>query len=104
MIAWEEPPRIGPGGANKGKWLEALTPVMERPGQWARVRDFDTPLKASTAAGNLRRTGPKGAMTPPGKWQFASCAIEGGGAVYARYIGPEDEAVVTELDVWRQQA
>lgn len=93
MIAWEDPPRRKGGGANPGKWLPLLTPVMDQPNTWAKVQLFDTPLQASSAAGSLRKTGPKSTMKPPGRWDFASCAVPEGGAVYARYLGTEESEV-----------
>lgn len=110
MIVWEDPPRRKGGRANQGKWIPILTPVMERPNEWARVQDFPTPLMASSAAGALRKpNGAKGAtLTPSGRWTFASCAVPEGGALYARYLGPDlapteyDPTPVS--DPWKAQA
>lgn len=84
QIVWEDPP---PNPREPGHWKRDLLPLTERPGQWARLRT--TPGRAAQAtATNLTRG--KYAL-PPGRWEFISRATgDGGTALYARYLGPED--------------
>jgi hypothetical protein len=60
--------------------MDRLTPLMERPGEWAMVHRAST--RAATAASALRN---REYHYPPGKWEFRSSHRE----LFARYIGPE---------------
>lgn len=58
---------------------------MDRPGEWARVFDAASINSAKTLAYRLRS---RKAAKPDGTWEFATREQpEGGGAVYARYMG-----------------
>jgi hypothetical protein len=77
-IEWRDPPR----SARKSVWSEILSPLLDRPGEWAMVRRYPAHGHASSAAyalrhGNIER--------PPGKWDFVPVH----GELFARYIGPE---------------
>ena len=80
-VVWEEPPLP----RTKGIWLERLAPLVEHPGEWARVHETSSQIARNTA-GNLTRGV---LMTPPGQWEFAARTVDGKGRVYARYLGPE---------------
>lgn len=73
-------------------WESLLTPLLDRPGQWAIVREYDRPESAEWAARKLRHAGrrPRGTpnllVIPPGRFDF----ISGNGRLYARYLGPDD--------------
>lgn len=79
-IVWEDP-----GGENSHPapsiWQRRLAPVMERPGEWARVHEFTINETARSTAHALR-TGKL--RVPDGKWEFQ----HRGPRVYARYVGP----------------
>lgn len=47
-IVWKEPPAREP----RSKWLDALAPLRDRPGQWAMVR-ADTPQRVSNLRSRL---------------------------------------------------
>jgi hypothetical protein len=67
-------------------WVEVLTPLTKKPGEWFRVALKDTWGAARSCASQLS-TGRLD--VPPGEWGFKSEAAEdGGGYVCARYVGP----------------
>jgi hypothetical protein len=82
---WEEPPT--PFTRRHQVWMDALEPLMERPGCWARVRTWDEekPTAGQNAARSLRNGEYR---IPPGEWTFVGAAHNGGSAVWARYDGP----------------
>jgi hypothetical protein len=81
---WEEPP--GTHYHKVPSWESTLAPLMERPGDWARVREL-TPNSASTTVGHLHH---RRLNYPAGRWEFTSRVRDGRGYIYARYLGPED--------------
>ena len=87
-IVWEDPPKIVRRGRD-GIWRERLAPLVEKRGAWARVRQCATPSQAASWASNLRR---RQVLVPPGKWEFKARTARGSSYVYARYLGPEDDA------------
>lgn len=93
MTTWEVPPSTRRGGPGQFKWIPLLTPLMERPGEWAKVDTKRTPLLATAMAYQLRHheRPTTSVVVPPGRWEFTSRAMDDGtGAIYARYLGPED--------------
>jgi hypothetical protein len=96
-IVWQDPPdpRHNRAGQPR-KWEARLLSLMEQPKRWALLLHFDGPTTASSTASFLRRpNGSKGAcITPPGKWEYISrlSPDRKGSDLYARYLGPEDEA------------
>lgn len=89
-MVWEEPPLVEHGGARRaGIWGPILGDLMSRPGVWARVRNTAKGSAAATIASNLRRRFV--ANLPPGRFEYTSRQFpDGTGAVYARYLGPEE--------------
>ena len=88
-IVWETPPEVPP--RNGILWTERLAPVMERPGEWARVHELGH-SSAWQIVSQLRR-GVK--PSPPGRWEFVARSNKDDTSrafVYARYLGPEDGA------------
>lgn len=84
---WEEPTRTK---KTSGMWMERLTPLMERPGAWARAATLRNQSSAGSAAHWLNRRLIK---IPPGRWEFVSRTItQGEYAVFARYLGSEEPA------------
>ena len=79
-IVWEEPPPRERKGGHPRVWLERLAPLVERPGEWARILDAETAKRATSTATNLRLGKVK---VPPGEWEFAAR----GQRVYARFLG-----------------
>lgn len=80
-VVWEDlPPKKRSGGA-AAKWRPLLLPLMERPGCWARIAEYESARTARTARMNLRAGR---IIVPPGEWEFAARDKR----VYARYVGP----------------
>lgn len=89
-IVWEDPVEMNPRPTSI-PWKERLGPLMEHPGQWARIHEVSR-SSAWQVAGHLRK-GIK--PTPAGRWEFAARVNPRDtrrGYVYARYLGPEDDA------------
>jgi hypothetical protein len=85
QLTWEDPPQAK---GSKGRWFRLLEPVMERPGQWARVLVQPGRRHLGSVVTELR--GGK-YLIPPGKWEFTSRRMESREtALYARYLGPQD--------------
>jgi hypothetical protein len=84
-IVWEDPPAINRGGSTgPSLWERRLSPLLERPGTWAKVA-VGTQSYCSSATGHLRDHRLK---VPPGLWEFAARTMgDGTGAIYARYLG-----------------
>jgi hypothetical protein len=70
-----------PGGGET--WMEILAPLVNAPGQWAIVREYDTAEGAYTAQSNLSRRHVN-IPRPKDEWSFAARE----GALYACYRGP----------------
>lgn len=88
-IVWEDPPAARSKRGATNKWVTILTPLMDRPGQWARMAVRDSAGLAANQAANLRRN----IRIPAGRWEFTSRKIdERRHGVYARYLGPDDAA------------
>jgi hypothetical protein len=87
QIIWEDPP-----GARRpsehGRWVRALAPLIEHPGQWAKVATY----VGKTAHVHVTRLRHGRAVAPPGRWEFTSRIIGDGSAIYARYLGPDEGA------------
>jgi hypothetical protein len=66
-------------------WGIVLQPLVDNPGQWAKVRTFDTPNQAMDAQSNLTKRHRLGLNVPmmDGDWSFASR----GTTLYAIYRG-----------------
>jgi hypothetical protein len=85
-VQWEEPTFNANGTAvGRPRIYEALlTPLMEHPKRWARIRTFPTSKSARTSAWHLAK---RRYFVPPGKWEFVGRTVDGKGALYARYMG-----------------
>lgn len=81
-IRWEVPP--GRGGANrKVERFRPLIPELKRrPGEWARLFDYDKPTGAASAATKLRQAFPD--------FEIVGRRVEGGSAIFARFVEAED--------------
>lgn len=88
-VEWCDPPELGFAGQNTkaGKWIRILEPLMERPGQWARVHVYEKSSQSRNTVSHLKR-GIR--LMPPGRWEFVSRQIDEGFGVWAKYLGPED--------------
>ena len=86
VIEWREPP--AKGNADGLSWSSVLTPLLKKQGQWAMIRDFDTPEKAASAQSNLaaRRVS---IPQPEHDWSFASRGIELFACYHGRMTGAE---------------
>lgn len=88
-IVWADPEDVKP--RSRTLWRDRLLPVMERPGQWARVWEMSHGSAWQVTAQLRRGIKP----TPPGRWEFATRTSTDDSSkayVYARYLGPEDGA------------
>lgn len=72
------PPKTG-GGTS---WVQRLTPLLKRPGIWARIFVADNPELASNHQSNLSRRAVR-IPEPDHEWSFAARGCE----VYAVYRG-----------------
>jgi hypothetical protein len=84
-IRWEDPPPI----EKHTDWAEQLLPLMDHPKRWAMITSRARRDNAASVAMSLRNGRSR---TPPGRWEFASRSVDGEFRVYARYLGPDDEA------------
>lgn len=86
-IEFMDPPPPKRGGRNM--WRENLKPLIDRPGEWARVRRAPSRAVAQSTVSHFRSNR---ATLPPGRWEFACRVSETGADVYAKYLGPDDDA------------
>jgi hypothetical protein len=84
---WEDPPRQS-ARTYKGVWADRLSPLVDHPKRWARVAT----RSASSAYATVARLKNRTYVYPPGRWEFISRNVgDGKWAVYARYLGAEDD-------------
>jgi hypothetical protein len=86
-IVWRDPP-------SRTRWTQRLEPLKERPGEWGRVQVTKKPEQAHSQAGALRAG--KFAV-PEGEWEFTSRKTMNGGEVYARFLGPKENATAVTV-------
>ena len=67
-----------------GKWKDRLTPLRDRPGEWARWKERGN----TKSSGHLKRMARAGDFAP-GIWEFTTRTVDGDSYLYARYT-PED--------------
>ena len=83
-VVWETPPTHPGGGPTHFKWIPLLTPLMQRPNEWAKVDVRTRPALARAMAYQLRRH-TRGLETsvniPPGRWEFTSRTMPATGPV-----------------------
>lgn len=84
-IVWSDPPERRATATRV--WDPILTPLMERPGQWARIKVGPPGIMYSTA-GNLRNGSIRIPGDNPAHWEFAARKLDDDTAgLWARYIG-----------------
>lgn len=91
-IKWEDPPiTSGRGARVRPEEQDVIDALVARPGQWARLRDFD--IESRSAASNLGATirkGERAGWRSNSSGTFESCtrtlADQGVVAVYVRYV------------------
>ena len=74
--------------ARSKRWVIALSPLIEHPGQWARVYECEH-ANAGPRAYALKNNRVE---VPPGRWEFTSAKKPDDperGYVFAKYLGPE---------------
>jgi len=84
-LIWEEPPPEEPR-VRRGPWERLLAPLLERPGEWARVRELKNLNSAQATLCNLRAGKIRLAA---GRWSFRGSLTEP--YIWACYLGPEEE-------------
>ena len=87
-IVMEEPPMPNRGTNRRVRWVDHLAPLVQSPGEWARVGVYAKATTAYSTARNLR-TGR--VQVPAGRWDFVGRSVDGEGRVYARYLGPDEK-------------
>lgn len=77
-----------PAPSRRGKYTSLLKALMEpeNVGKWFQILTTSKATRANVIAFSLRSGRAK---IPPGRWEFTSRAEDGGGTVYARYLGRE---------------
>ena len=91
-VVWETPSPAGltrRGGYN-GVWRDRLEPLMDRPGEWARV--YEAALNSrGTIMGHMKH---RRYVYPEGRWEFTTRTNPDDPTryyLYARYLGPDEE-------------
>lgn len=71
--------------SQRDTWTRRLLPLLDRPGEWARVAVYARSDRAYTAAKDLRRG--RCPLTHEGRWDFVArgCDDRSGWGVWARY-------------------
>lgn len=92
-VTWCNPPRTGGGLSGVTAWTRRIIPVMERPGEWALVRDdFVNPSSSYNAQRDLRN-GRSAPDRPAGVWEFRAGRLPDGHyrwGVWARWFPIDD--------------
>lgn len=86
-VTFENPPSVRrgrPTGTKNGVWVERLTPLVRRPGRWARVHETHTWRGAIEAARNIRQGR---VVIPDGEFESRAAVKDGRFYVYARFLG-----------------
>lgn len=86
-LIFEEPPSTNVGGSTR--WEVLLSPLRERPMEWARVATFRTEPAARSAASQLRN-GSRGRRLDPTEWEFVAGVSDGEPHIWARFVGPSN--------------
>lgn len=89
VIRWEEPPpsRAGWGrGRPCSRYMALADQLRARAGEWALIREADTPNRAASLAG-LIREGRVVCFGPRGDFDACTRSVDGRYRVYARYLG-----------------
>ena len=84
MVTWEKPAK-----SEANVWVNRLSPVMEQPGEWARVGAFPVGIRSHSRSANSP-------VVPTGRWEFVTRIHDRLGRqapagtlwFYARYLGP----------------
>lgn len=86
-IRWEEPSL--PAVRNRRSAAqEVVAALKSNPGRWARLREYDhASYNTAQAFASLIRLGRSPVYAPAGAFEARSVSVEGGYAVYARYVG-----------------
>lgn len=87
-LRWEDPP-AGRGRQVSLPWTVWARLLRRRPGQWARLREFNARSSAGNTANRIRKGGV--AAFPPDQYEVASRRTETGSVLYGRYIGDDQQ-------------
>ncbi len=80
--------RDPPPRKNRTDWARLLTPLIDRPGEWAQVKSYAKPGTAYAAADNFRR-GFVQMPAPPDQWEFAVRELDGAHWLFVRFVGSD---------------
>lgn len=87
-IVWKDPPPLSKYGAH-GIWERRLAPLVERPGEWAVVKE--TAKTNTSIAAQLRRRVYR-IPFPSHEWEFVQRSSDHNTIeIYARYLGPKED-------------
>lgn len=86
-ITWKDPPPIERRINSRYyiDWKEHLSPLLERPGEWALIHTAESAADAAQVAVSLKN-GKRSTPRPRDPWEFTRRGKE----VYARYLGPKE--------------
>lgn len=82
-LVWEKPP---PPGNRSRRFAQIATILRSRPGEWARIADYQAPSSAGQLVMRVNRALNKH-WEPAGAFQATYRTIDGRTNVYARYVG-----------------
>lgn len=85
-MKWENPPPSRRGVYSAEKWHQAAVELRQWPGRWGRIAEYPRSHTAYTVAHRVRNAGLK-AFRPAGAFEARAQAQDGGGVVWARYVG-----------------
>ena len=85
-MKWENPPAPKRGRNQSTEHKLIAGKLRSRPGEWARIAEYPSAHSAYTFANRVRQ-GKAKAFEPAGTFEAAAQSHEGGGAVWARYVG-----------------
>lgn len=92
-IIWETPPPKSSRNSQSDTWVDRLSPLVEKPGEWARVWEGAVSTARSYTTSLRSRKFP--IPNPGDSWSFVSRSLDTDktrGRLYACYVGETDEA------------
>lgn len=85
VVVWEDPPMDRAGPRARVFSQEVEDELRKHPGKWARVKTFEKPSSATSAAARYRKG--ESPHLKKGDWELVARRVDGGSALWARYVG-----------------
>ena len=82
-VVWKDPPP-SPRFGSDFSWPETLSVLVERPGQWALVKTYDSATSAQSVKTYLRKSK---TIQKLGRFEFTVRSAGEKGELYARFLG-----------------